>query len=231
MKQDLRGQKAIAVVSGGLDSVTLAHLLARLGAQLHLLAFDYGQKHRKELDFARECAQRLNADFDIVDLSGFSRLISGSALTSDTIEVPHGHYAAEAMALTVVPNRNAILLALAFGVAVNESAQIVATGVHGGDHFIYPDCRPDFIQSFDAMQRTATEGFSDPNLRLLAPFLETDKTGIVRLGHELGVPFERTWSCYEGGAKHCGKCGTCVERREAFALADVEDPTDYAPTV
>ncbi len=231
MKQDLRGQKAIAVVSGGLDSVTLAHLLARLGAQLHLLAFDYGQKHRKELDFARECAQRLNADFDIVDLSGFSRLISASALTSDTIEVPHGHYAAPMMALTVVPNRNAILLALAFGVAVNESAQIVATGVHGGDHFIYPDCRPDFIQSFDAMQRTATEGFSDPNLRLLAPFLETDKTGIVRLGHELGVPFERTWSCYEGGAKHCGKCGTCVERREAFALADVEDPTDYAPVV
>ena len=231
MKQDLRGQKAIAVVSGGLDSVTLAHLLARLGAQLHLLAFDYGQKHRKELDFARECAQRLNADFDIVDLSGFSRLISASALTSDTIEVPHGHYAAPMMALTVVPNRNAILLALAFGVAVNESAQIVATGVHGGDHFIYPDCRPDFIQSFDAMQKTATEGFSDPNLRLLAPFLETDKTGIVRLGHELGVPFERTWSCYEGGAKHCGKCGTCVERREAFALADVEDPTDYAPVV
>ena len=231
MKQDLRGQKAIAVVSGGLDSVTLAHLLARLGAQLHLLAFDYGQKHRKELDFARECAQRLNADFDIVDLSGFSRLISASALTSDTIEVPHGHYAAPMMALTVVPNRNAILLALAFGVAVNESAQIVATGVHGGDHFIYPDCRPDFIQSFDAMQKTATEGFSDPNLRLLAPFLETDKTGIVRLGHELGVPSERTWSCYEGGAKHCGKCGTCVERREAFALADVEDPTDYAPVV
>jgi 7-cyano-7-deazaguanine synthase len=229
--KDLRGQKAIAVVSGGLDSVTLAHLLASYGAQLHLIAFDYGQKHRKELDFARECAQRLNAEFDIVDLSGFSRLISGSALTGDGIEVPHGHYAAPTMALTVVPNRNAILLALAFGVAVNENAQMVATGVHGGDHFIYPDCRPDFIHSFDAMQRTATEGFADANLRLLAPFLETDKTGIVRLGQKLGVPFERTWSCYEGGARHCGKCGTCVERREAFALADVEDPTDYAPTV
>lgn len=229
MRQDLRGQKAIAVVSGGLDSVTLAHSLSRDGAELHLLAFDYGQRHKKELDFARECAVRLDAGFDIVDLSGFSRLISGSALTSEEIEVPHGHYAAPSMALTVVPNRNAILLALAFGVAVNEKAQIVATGVHGGDHFVYPDCRPAFIASFDAMQRTAMEGFADPNLRLLAPFTQTDKTGIVRLGHELGVPFERTWSCYEGGAKHCGKCGTCVERREAFALAEVPDPTDYAP--
>lgn len=228
MKRDLRGQKAIAVVSGGLDSVTLAHLLASYGAELHLLAFNYGQRHKKELDFARECAARLSAKFDIVDLSGFSRLISGSALTNDHIEVPHGHYAAPTMGATVVPNRNAILLALAFGVAVNEDAQIVAVGVHGGDHFIYPDCRPAFVESFDAMQRTAMEGFADPNLRLLAPFLETDKTGIVRLGHELGVPFALTWSCYEGGTKHCGKCGTCVERREAFALADVEDPTDYA---
>ena len=228
MKQDLRGQKAIAVVSGGLDSVTLAHLLASYGAELHLLAFDYGQKHRKELDFARECAARLNTGFDIVDLSGFSRLISGAALTSDSIEVPHGHYAAASMASTVVPNRNAILLALAFGVAVNENAQIVATGVHGGDHFIYPDCRPGFIQAFDAMQKHAVEGYGDPNLRLIAPFLELDKTAIVRLGESLGVPFERTWSCYEGGAKHCGKCGTCVERREAFALASVPDPTEYA---
>lgn len=227
MKRDLRGQKAIAVVSGGLDSVTLAHLLASYGAQLHLLAFDYGQRHRKELGFARECAERLNAAFDLVDISGFSRLISGSALTSDEIEVPHGHYAAEAMALTVVPNRNAIFLALSFGVAVNEGAQLVAAGVHGGDHFIYPDCRPAFIAAFNTMQKTATEGFADPNLELWAPFLDTDKTGIVRIGHELGVPFERTWSCYQGGDKHCGKCGTCVERREAFALAGVDDPTEY----
>lgn len=228
MNLDLNGQKAVAVVSGGLDSVTLAHLLHHQGAQLHLLAFDYGQKHKKELEFARECATRLKADFDIVDLSGFSRLISGSALTSEAIEVPHGHYEAPTMAATVVPNRNAILLALAFGVAVNENANIVATGVHGGDHFIYPDCRPDFIASFDAMQKKAVEGFGAPDLRLLAPFLEVDKTAIVRIGDELEVPFARTWSCYEGGAKHCGKCGTCVERREAFALAGVRDPTEYA---
>ncbi len=228
MNLDLSGQKAIAVVSGGLDSVTLAHLLHHQGAQLHLLAFDYGQKHRKELDFARECATRLKADFDVVDLSGFSRLISGSALTNSQIDVPHGHYEAPTMAATVVPNRNAILLALAFGVAVNEGANLVATGVHGGDHFIYPDCRPGFIHSFDAMQKHAVEGFGQSDLRLLAPFLGVDKTAIVRIGEELEVPFVQTWSCYEGGNLHCGACGTCVERREAFALAGVMDPTDYA---
>ncbi|RYX82591.1 7-cyano-7-deazaguanine synthase QueC [bacterium] len=231
MNLDLNGQKAVAIVSGGLDSVTLAHLLAHQGAQLHLLAFDYGQKHKKELDFARECATRLNAKFDIVDLSAFSRLISNSALTSSDVEVPHGHYAAPNMAITVVPNRNAILLALAYGVAVNEDAQIVATGVHGGDHFIYPDCRSGFISAFDAMEKKATEGYADPNLHLLAPFLEVDKTAIVRIGSELEVPFDRTWSCYEGGETHCGQCGTCVERREAFALAGVQDPTIYATSV
>ena len=231
MNLDLNGQKAVAIVSGGLDSVTLAYLLAHQGAQVHLLAFDYGQKHKKELDFARECATRLNAQFSIVDLSGFSHLISNSALTSSDVEVPHGHYAAPTMAVTVVPNRNAILLALAYGVAVNEGAHIVATGVHGGDHFIYPDCRPSFIKAFDTMEREATEGFSELGLRLMAPFLEVDKTAIVRIGAELDVPFARTWSCYEGGETHCGRCGTCVERREAFALAGVPDPTVYATSV
>ncbi|BCM90654.1 7-cyano-7-deazaguanine synthase [Abditibacteriota bacterium] len=231
MNLDLNGQKAVAIVSGGLDSVTLAHLLAHQGAELHLLAFDYGQKHKKELEFARDCAMRLKAGFDIVDLSGFSHLISNSALTSSDVEVPHGHYAAPTMSVTVVPNRNAILLALAYGVAVNEAAQIVATGVHGGDHFIYPDCRPAFIKAFDVMEKKANEGFGDANLRLLAPFLEVDKTAIVRIGDELEVPFARTWSCYEGGETHCGQCGTCVERREAFALAGVKDPTIYATSV
>ncbi len=111
---------------------------------------------------------------------------------------------------------------------VNDQAQVVALGVHGGDHFIYPDCRPGFIQAFDEMQKQAVEGFGAPDLRLLAPFLSVDKTAIVRIGDELEVPFARTWSCYEGGELHCGACGTCVERREAFALAGVQDPTDYA---
>jgi 7-cyano-7-deazaguanine synthase len=219
--------RAVAIVSGGLDSVTLAHLLASEGYALHQVALDYGQRHKKELEFARACAQRLGAAFDAVDLTGLTRLLGGSALTDPDIEVPHGHYAAPNMAITVVPNRNAIMLAIAYGVAVAEHAKVVGIAVHGGDHFIYPDCRPEFIASFDAMQKHAMEGFADPDLRLHAPFLHRTKADIVRLGADLGVPFEMTWSCYEGGEIHCGACGTCVERKEAFELAGVPDPTVY----
>ena len=219
---------AIAIVSGGLDSVTLAYLMKSRGYDLHLLSFDYGQKHKKELEFARICAADLGARHDLVDISSFSPLIGGSALTDENIAVPHGHYAAPNMAVTVVPNRNAIFLSMAYGVAVAENANRVAIGVHGGDHFVYPDCRPDFLEQFEKMQVLAVGGFGAPDLELEAPFCATDKTGIVREGARLGVPFEKTWSCYEGGALHCGRCGTCVERIEAFAQAGVPDPTIYA---
>lgn len=219
---------AIVIVSGGLDSVTLAHQLHTDGHHLHLLAFDYGQRHKKEIEFARRCAQRLDAAFDVIDISPVGRLFTNSALTGD-IPVPHGHYAAPSMAITVVPNRNAIFLAIAYGVAVSEGATLVATGVHAGDHPIYPDCRPEFIASFDAMQRLAVEGHGAPGLRLHAPFVHLGKHDIVALGARLGVPFAQTWSCYEGGEIHCGACGTCVERKEAFALAGIADPTIYQP--
>jgi 7-cyano-7-deazaguanine synthase len=218
--------KAIATVSGGLDSVTLAYLLHAEGYELRLLSFDYGQRHKKELAYAKRCAQRLNAAFNIIDLSSVGQFLKGSALT-DAIPVPDGHYAAPNMAITVVPNRNAIMLSVAYAVAVAEQAQIVAIGVHAGDHFIYPDCRPTFIEAFDAMERIATEGYSNPDLRLYAPFVQIGKHDIVKIGHELGVPFELTWSCYKGGEKHCGTCGTCFERKEAFDLAGVPDPTEY----
>lgn len=221
-------QKVIAIVSGGLDSVTLAHLLAAQKVELHLLAFDYGQKHRKELDFARDCATRLGASFNLVDLTSLTPLIAGNALTDASVSVPHGHYAAANMAITVVPNRNAIFLSLAYGVAVAHGAQMVGFGVHSGDHFVYPDCRPAFVEVFELMQKKAVEGFGDPDLKLYTPFLKTDKSGIVTQGAKLGVDFTRTWSCYEGGEIHCGECGTCVERKEAFAKAKVADPTSYA---
>ncbi|HEY0073168.1 MAG TPA: 7-cyano-7-deazaguanine synthase QueC [Abditibacteriaceae bacterium] len=226
MKEDLK-PKAVAIVSGGLDSVTLAYLLAAEGWDLHLLAYDYGQKHKREVEFARECAQDLGAAFDLVDLRSAGRLLSGSALTEESIAVPHGHYAAPNMAITVVPNRNAIFLAIAYGAAVAQDAEIVATAVHGGDHFIYPDCRPAFIEAFDAMQKQAVEGFGHHQLHLHAPFVHKFKHDIVRIGIDLGVPYEKTWSCYEGDAVHCGQCGTCVERKEAFDLAGVNDPTAY----
>jgi 7-cyano-7-deazaguanine synthase len=219
-------KSAVAVVSGGMDSVTLAHLLDSEGYGLHLLAVDYGQRHKKELHYAERCAERLGASFDVVNISGVGRLLSGSALTDD-IDVPHGHYAEETMAVTVVPNRNAIMLSIAYGVAVARSTQVVATAVHAGDHYVYPDCRPEFIEAFDAMQKKAVEGFGDPDLRLYTPFARKTKAQIAEVGASLGVPYEDTWSCYEGGEVHCGLCGTCTERKEAFALAGVPDPTVY----
>jgi 7-cyano-7-deazaguanine synthase len=218
---------AVVIVSGGLDSVTLAHLLHAQGYQLHLLAFDYGQRHRKELIFAERCARRLEASFSLIDLAHLGPHLKGSALTDETVAVPDGHYAASTMAMTVVPNRNAIMLSIAYAIAVAEQAVVVAFGAHAGDHFIYPDCRPDFIAAFDAMERLAVEGHGHPQLHLAAPFAHLKKEQIVSLGARLSVPFEETWSCYKGGEKHCGTCGTCFERKEAFQLAGVSDPTEY----
>lgn len=215
--------KAIAIVSGGMDSVTLAYLLASQGHALHLLSFDYGQRHLKELDYARRCAAKLGVQYDVIDLSTLTHLLRGSALTDAKIAVPEGHYAAPSMAVTVVPNRNAVMLAIAYAVAVAEGAERVAIGVHAGDHPVYPDCRPSFIGAFEAMEVRAT----DRDIELYAPFVYMSKQDIVAVGAQLGVPYADTWSCYKGGKFHCGKCGTCVERREAFLLAGVNDPTEY----
>lgn len=219
-------RKAVAIVSGGLDSVTLAHDLAYRGYELHVLSFDYGQRHKKELAYAQECAEALGARWDLVDLSGLGVLLR-SALTHANLPVPKGHYADPTMALTVVPNRNAIMLSIAWGVAVSAQAQAIATAVHAGDHFIYPDCRPEFVRAFNRMGRLATAGFAHKDLTVLAPFVHLTKADIVRRGAELNVPFGHTWSCYEGGDVHCGLCGTCYERREAFVVAGVTDPTVY----
>jgi 7-cyano-7-deazaguanine synthase len=131
------------------------------------------------------------------------------------------------MAVTVVPNRNAILLSVAVGVAVADKAELVATAIHAGDHFIYPDCRPEFIAAFDTQAQLATAGFAAPDFRVVAPYVGISKAAIVVKGAALGVPYAETWSCYKGLLHHCGTCGTCVERREAFTLAGVPDPTIY----
>jgi 7-cyano-7-deazaguanine synthase len=217
----------VVTVSGGLDSVTLAHLLAAEGRDLTLLSFDYGQRHLRELDFAAAAARRLGTPHHVADLRSVGGLLSGSALIDDSVEVPDGHYTDESMRATVVPNRNAIFLSVATGLAVAAGAETIATAVHAGDHPIYPDCRPAFIESFEHLSRVANEGFGHPEFRVEAPFLHLSKADVVARGAEAGVPFGETWSCYRGGEHHCGRCGTCVERREAFELADVPDPTTY----
>jgi len=222
--------KTIAIVSGGMDSVVLAHMLRHEEHDLHLVSFNYGQRHSKELDFAKQCAADLRSPHNIVDLSGLQGLLKGSSLTSNDVAVPDGHYAEQTMRITVVPNRNAIMLNIAAGLAIAEGAKYVATGVHGGDHYIYPDCRPAFIKAVDAMLCVATDGFARKGFGVLAPFLNWTKGDIAAKGDAIGVDFNKTWSCYKGGDIHCGSCGTCFERREAFNEAGVQDPTQYLAT-
>ena len=216
--------KVIVVCSGGLDSVTLAYKIAAEYQLAGLVSFDYGQRHKKELDYAARCTTQLQVPHTIIDIAAIGAQLSGSALTDD-VAVPDGHYAEETMKATIVPNRNAIMLTIAYGIAAAQKADAVAIAVHGGDHFIYPDCRPAFIDAFAAMQNQALDGYA--NIQLLAPFVQHNKADIVTAGAQLHVPFADSWSCYKGGAIHCGRCGTCVERREAFDLAHVDDPTRY----
>lgn len=217
--------KAVAVVSGGMDSVTLAHYLQDAGYDVHMLTVDYGQRHVKELRFARECSNRLNVPHEVVDLKALLPLLQGSSLTDPGIDVPEGHYAAESMKATIVPNRNMMLLAVATAWAVSLKADVVALGAHAGDHAIYPDCRPEFC----AAMAEAMALCDERPVELRRPFIDMTKADIVRVADRLGVPLGSTWSCYKGGQFHCGKCGTCVERREAFELAGVKDPTTYEP--
>ena len=165
-------------------------------------------------------------DFDVFTHAEWSRLSESHAKTIRA-HWPDGHYTDDSMKATVVPNRNAILLSIATGLAVATGADTVATAVHAGDHPIYPDCRPAFITAFEHLAQVANEGFVAEGFKVTAPYLNFSKADIVARGAALGVPFDETWSCYRGGELHCGRCGTCVERIEAFELADVADPTPY----
>lgn len=215
--------KTVLVFSGGMDStVLLYHLLAE-GHVVATLSVNYGQRHSKELKQAERIAGSLNIQHKTLDLSSITGLFAGSSLTNLTIEIPHGHYEEDNMKSTVVPNRNMILLSLATAWAISLKAESVSYAAHSGDHAIYPDCREEFASALDKTIRLADW----QEVYLNRPFVEFTKADVVRRGAELGVPFEETWSCYEGGEKHCGKCGTCIERREAFYLAEVEDPTLY----
>ena len=215
--------RSVGTFSGGLDSTTLLYHLRDEGHDVLALAIDYGQRHRIELDHACKIAQHMGAPFEIADLRALSTVFAGSSQTDPSIDVPLGHYAEENMKQTVVPNRNMILLAVATAWAISQKADHVAYAAHAGDHTIYPDCRPEFA---DAM--AAAIGLADWHaVKLIRPFVAMSKADIVRRGAALNVPFNLTWSCYQGGDQQCGACGTCIERREAFIIAGLDDPTDY----
>ncbi len=215
--------KTVIIYSGGLDSTVLLYHLRAEGHEVHALSVDYGQRHRCELQRAAEICAAINVPHRTADLSAIQPLLAGSSLTSPEIEVAEGHYTEESMKSTVVPNRNMILLAIAAGHALSIGAGQIAYAAHSGDHAIYPDCRNEFA---DAMAEAIH--LCDWNqVELSRPFVDWTKADIARRGAGLDVPFEKTWSCYKGGEVHCGRCGTCIERREAFDLARIKDKTPY----
>jgi 7-cyano-7-deazaguanine synthase len=217
---------SLVLLSGGLDSTVLAAHLRAAGDRVEAVSIHYGQRHAVELDAARAVAGRLGIRHDVVDLTVLRGVLTGSALTDDAVDVPEGHYAEANMRSTVVPNRNAIMLSVAVGVAAARGLARVATAVHAGDHPVYPDCRPEFVAAADATARAGTAGYGD--VGVFAPFVTWSKADIAQWGDRIGAPLAQTWSCYVGGDVHCGRCGTCVERHEAFRLAGVADPTTYA---
>lgn len=214
--------KVLVVLSGGMDSITLLTFYRALGFQCIAMSVDYGQRHRKELTFAMACARRMGIPHHLVDASALARVFAPSSQTGQ-LQVPHGHYTDETMRKTVVPGRNMVMLSLAISLALKERCGRVAFGAHDGDHTIYPDCRPDFLHAMNEVASTCDWD----QVRVEAPFIHYSKAQITSLGNRLGVLWEETWSCYEGGTYHCGKCGTCVERKEAFQRVGIIDPTTY----
>ncbi len=216
--------KTVVLCSGGMDSVTALYWATKHHEVLAVISFDYGSKHNpRELPCAAEHATRLGLRHELVSLSFMGGLIASNLLSGGGA-IPDGHYEEQTMKLTVVPFRNAIMLSIAAGFAESLGAEALVIAAHGGDHAIYPDCREEFMRAMAESMRVGTYA----GIQLLRPFIAQTKAGIASLGVELGVDHTRTWSCYKGAALHCGTCGTCVERREAFLVAGLVDPTEYS---
>ncbi len=213
---------SIIILSGGLDSTTM---LYEYKEQIALaLSFDYGSNHnKKELSFASLHCKRLGIQHIIIPLE-FIHQYFHSSLLEGADAVPEGEYDDENMRSTVVPFRNGIMLAIAAGMAENNGLKQILMANHSGDHAIYPDCRPEFVKAMDA----AIEAGTYDGVRLFTPYTNLTKADIARHGKVLGIDYSETWSCYKGGEVHCGKCGTCTERREALCEAGITDSTVYA---
>lgn len=214
-------KKGVIIVSGGMDSITLLYNRAK---EIELaVTFDYGSNHNKrEIEFAAYHCKQLGIEHIIIHLE-FMHQYFKSSLLSGADAIPEGHYASENMKSTVVPFRNGIMLAIACGLAESRNLDCVFIANHAGDHAIYPDCRATFIESMNEAMAYGTYN----NVNIVAPFTSLTKGQIAAIGEKLGIDYSKTYSCYKGGEKHCGKCGTCVERKEAFADAGLEDPTEY----
>ena len=212
---------SVIIISGGMDSTTLLYdMKERIALGV---SFDYGSNHNeREIAFAKLHCERLGVKHIVIRL-GFMHDYFKSSLLSGADAIPEGHYADDNMRSTVVPFRNGIMLAIAAGIAESEGLKYVMMANHGGDHAIYPDCRPEFVCAMSA----ATKAGTYPGIEILAPYTNLTKTDIARRGKQLGIDYAETWSCYKGGERHCGKCGTCVERREALRDAGIEDKTEY----
>lgn len=211
--------KSVIVFSGGMDSTTALYKVLKEGDEVVALTFNYGAKHNEaEYRRAVEICKSLNIPLSKIDLP-LDKYFKSSLLKSGE-EIPEGHYQEDTMKSTVVPFRNGIMLSLAIGFAESIDADRVVIGNHSGDHAIYPDCRSNFINAMSDAARFGTY----KEVEIYSPFCEMDKREIALEGNELGIDWNTTWSCYKGGEVHCGKCGTCVERKEALAGFD---PTAY----
>ena len=214
-------KNSVIIVSGGMDSITL---LYDHKDEIALgISFDYGSNHNaREIPFAKMHCERLGIKHITINLD-FMHQYFKSSLLDGAEAIPEGHYADDNMKSTVVPFRNGIMLSIAIGIAESNNLDQVFIANHGGDHTIYPDCRPEFINAIDA---AATAGTYN-NVKVVAPYTKITKSDIARIGKKLGIDYTETWSCYKDGEVHCGKCGTCVERKEALAEAGIEDKTIY----
>ncbi len=216
--------KVVVLLSGGMDSTAALYEARAKHTVAGAVSFDYGSKHNaREIPFAQWHCRKLKIPHHVVRLDFMPGLFK-SALLKSGGKIPDGHYEEKTMKQTVVPFRNGIMLAIAGGFAESIEAQGLVIAAHAGDHAIYPDCREAFMQAMGDALRAGTYA----NIKLLRPFIQLTKAQIAARGDKLGVDFAQTWSCYKGGRIHCGTCGTCVERREAFMLARLPDPTAYA---
>jgi len=215
-------KKAVIILSGGMDSTTLLYDIKNKGRDVYALSFNYGQRHKKELKCAIATCKKLNVPHKIINLKVLGE-VAPSALTRKEQKVPEGHYEAENMKQTVVPNRNMVMLSLATAYAIGIGATELYYGAHAGDHAIYPDCRKEFVESM-----ADTIALCDwKKVKLIVPYLNIDKGDILKRGKKLGVDYSLTWTCYSGRKKACGKCGSCQERLEGFTKAKMVDPIPY----